>query len=202
MSYRNNEDWDLCWYYSSSTGCKKENCTWRHEKSADRSSQNLYKKSRGLRRYNRADSRRTPVLPFYSMKQYRNGGSDERYDSLYYPELGNVHSPGVNSRLIRKDRYQHGTENFLSGQNPMSESSPGFESTTSSASSVKSRGESDPECEEIKNAEVVPGKVMNQKSLSFIILEKALGESETQKQLLKVKMNREKKNCQCPFPIC
>jgi len=206
MSYRNNEDWDLCWYYSSSTGCKKENCTWRHEipadghsqnrrheKSADRYSQNLYKKSRGMRRYNRGDSRRTAAVAFYSMKQYRNGGSDEGYDSLYYPEVGNGHSPRVNSRLIRKYRNQQGSENFLSGSNPMSESSPGFVSTTSSVSSVKSRGESDPENEEIKNAEVVPGKFMNQKSLSSNVLEEALGESETQKKLPKVKLNRENK---------
>jgi len=205
MSYRNNGDWDLCWYYSSSTGCKKENCTWRHEisaprhsqnrlyeKSANRYSQNHYNKSLGMRRY-RGDSRRTPVVPFYSMKQYRNGGSDELCGPVYNPEVGNGHSPRVNSRLIRKYRYQHGTENFLSGSNPMSESSPGFASTTSSVSSVKSRGESDPDCEEIKNAEVVPGKVKNQKSLSSIILEEALGESEKQKKLLKVKMDREKK---------
>jgi len=127
------------------------------------------------------------------MKQYRNGGSDELCGPVYNPEVGNGHSPRVNSRLIRKYRYQHGTENFLSGSNPMSESSPGFASTTSSVSSVKSRGESDPDCEEIKNAEVVPGKVKNQKSLSSIILEEALGESEKQKKLLKVKMDREKK---------
>jgi len=174
---------------------KKENCTWRHEipadgysqnrrheKSADRYSQNLYKKSREMRRYNCGDSRRTAAVAFYSMKQYRNGGSDEGYDSLYYPEVGDGHSPRVNSRLIRKYRNQQGSENFLSGSNPMSESSPGFVSTTSSVSSVKSRGESEPECEDIKNAEVVPGN-----------LEEALGESETQKKLPKVQLNRENK---------
>jgi len=144
-----------------------------------------------MRRYNRGHSRRTAA--FYSMKQYRNGGSDEGYESLYHPEVGNGHSPRVNSRLIRKYRNQHGSANFLSGSNPMSESSPGFASMTSSVCSVKSRGESDPECEEIKNAEVVPGKFMNQKSLSSNVLEEALGESETQKKLPKVKLNRENK---------
>jgi len=135
-----------------------------------------------MRRYNCGDSRRTAAVAFYSMKQYRNGGSDEGYDSLYYPEVGDGHSPRVNSRLIRKYRNQQGSENFLSGSNPMSESSPGFVSTTSSVSSVKSRGESEPECEDIKNAEVVPGN-----------LEEALGESETQKKLPKVQLNRENK---------
>jgi len=213
MSYRNNGDWDLCWYYSSSTGCKKENCTWRHEisaprhsqnrlyeKSANRYSQNHYNKSLGMRRY-RGDSRRTPVVPFYSMKQYRNGGSDELCGPVYNPEVGNGHSPRVNSRLIRKYRYQHGTENFLSGSNPISECSlPGIASTTSSVSSFKSRGESDPEVEEIKNAEVDPGKGKNQKFISSISLVKVLGESETEKKLLK-EMNREKKivNVLSPF---
>jgi len=222
MSYRNNGDWDLCWYYSSSTGCKKENCTWRHEisaprhsqnrryeKSANRYSQNHYNKSLGMRRYNRGDSRRTPVVPFYSMKQYRNGWSDERNGSVYYPEVGNGHSPRVNSRLIRKYRYQHGTENFLSGSNPMSECSlPGIASTTSSVSSVKSRGESDPEVEEIKNgeveeiknAEVDTGKVKSQKIISSINLEEVLGGSKTQKKLPK-EMNREKKTVSVLSPF-
>lgn len=125
--------------------------------------------------------------------QYRNGGSDAWYGSVYYPELVNVRSPRDNSRLIRKNRYQHGVENFGSDSNPMSVSSQGIASTTSSLCSVKSRGEHDPEGEENKNAEVISGKVKNQKSISSICFEEVLGESDIQKKQQNAKMNREKK---------
>lgn len=137
----------------------------------------------GMRRYNAE----------FPGKQYRNSGSDGRYGFVYYPELGNVRSPRDNSRLIRKYRYQHGTENFGPDSNPMSESSQGIASTTSSFSSVKSRGERDPEGEEIKNAEVIPGEVKNQKNISSICFEEVLGESDLQKKQQNAKMNREKK---------
>jgi len=134
----------------------------------DKHSQNHYKKKRGMRRYyNPRDSRRNPAVPFYLIKQHRNGGSEERYGSFYNPS---------------------GTQNLNHDLSPLSISSMVTASAeTSSVSSDKSHGEIDPDVKEITIAEVF------QKFESFMSTVGVLGESEIQKKPLKLQMKREKK---------
>jgi len=194
MSSWNNKDWDLCWYYSSSTGCRKENCTWRHEISMDRHFQNRYKKKRSMRGYHRRDSWWKPSVPFYLINQHNNGGIEEHHSSAFWPEVGNRHVSSVSSQPIRKYRYQRGAENFRLVSSSISESSQCIASAvTSTANSIKSRGGSNSDGEEIKNAEVVSGKeVKNQKEKSSIGVE-VQGDVKTPKKLLKANVNLDKK---------
>jgi len=161
----------------------------------DRHFQNRYKKKRSMRGYYRRDSWLKPGVPFYLINQHKNGGIEEHHCSAFWPEVGNRHVSSVSSPPIRHYRYQRGAENFRLVSSSISESSQCIASAvTSTANSIKSRGESDSDGEEIKNAEVVPGKkvVKNQKEKCSIGVE-VLGDVKTPKKLLKANVNPDTK---------
>jgi len=189
MSYRNKEDWDLCWYYLSGTGCRNKNCTWRHQNSAGRRFLNRIRKKRGMRRYYRGDSRKKPGAPFYPIVQHEDGGVEDQYGLVHYPEIGNGYASKMSIKLMKHRGHRQETRT-----SPMSLSSPVKTAPNSSSISIKSQGGSDSEGDIAKNAEApMRKKVKVQKLERSKGLEGVLGEIQTTERLLKTKLHPDDK---------
>jgi len=88
MSFRNNEDWDLCWDNLSCTGCTNSNCSWRHQNSADGFYQKYLHQTPDNGMSYRGDAQKTPGAPFDRIKQHQDGGVEDQHGlSHYYPDM-------------------------------------------------------------------------------------------------------------------
>jgi len=102
MYSRNSEDWDLCWYSLSGTGCRNSNCTWRHENSAGRFNQH-HKQGRGYSgSCDRGDPGKQPGAPFYPIREYKDGGIEDQYGLVHYPEIENESNTNKRIELLSK----------------------------------------------------------------------------------------------------
>jgi len=123
MCSRNSEDWDLCWYSSSGTGCRNSNCTWRHENSAGRFYQN-HKQRRGYNgSYDGGDPRIQPGAPFYPIREYKDGGIEDHYGLVRYPEIDNESNSKKRIELLSKLLCKLESDYFPHQSTPMSISS-------------------------------------------------------------------------------
>jgi len=123
MSSRNSDDWDLCWYSLSFTGCRNSNCTWRHENSAGRFYQN-HKQCRGYNgSYERGDPRKQPGAPFYTIREYKDGGIEDQYGLVHHPEIDNESNTKKGIELLSKLLSQLESDYFPHHPTPISISS-------------------------------------------------------------------------------
>jgi len=181
MSFRNNEDWDLCWHYLSSTGCKNSDCTWRHDNSVGKFYQKNVQKTRGKGISFRGDPRKTRGAPFYPIKQHQDGGVEDQYGLIHYPDMDKKDAclKSFRRKLGYHQEYEH-TRPFSS---PMSVSSSVKTSapTSISASMITSQGASDSEGDMVKNDMVVPTRNFDkfQKRNSCVFSDFLYGEVKT-----------------------
>jgi len=179
MSFRINQDYDLCWHYLSPTGCRNSNCTWRHDNTRGRFYQN-YTKARGNGVYYRGDARKKPGAPFYPVKQHQDGGVEDQFGLIHYPDVDGYKN---RSTFREKLRYGQEFENTRHLSSPMSTSSSGMTSAPTSSAC-----ESDSEGDVVKNAMVVSagdlGKLQKRSSLAFS--EDLFGEFMTPKREMKM----------------
>jgi len=166
MSVRINEDYDLCWHYLSPTGCKNSNCTWRHENSRGRFYQNCITEARDNGVYYRGDARKKPGAPFYPVKQYQDGGVEDQFGLIHYPDMDKKVGNKKSITFREKLRYWQDFENTHLLSSPMSMSSSGMTSAPTSSAC-----ESDSEDDVAKNAMVVSaghlGKFKKRSSRAF-----------------------------------
>jgi len=148
MVFQINGDWDLCWYYLSSTGCRKSSCTWRHANPTARLYRNFHKRGKG---YYRGDPRKTPGAPFYPTNQLRNGIENQN-GLIHYPRMDRNHRC-KSIRIPRRYGYRQESEHARSFWSPMSVSSFGKNSppTSSATSLITSQGGSDSEEDMVKS---------------------------------------------------
>jgi len=105
MGSQNNENWDVCWSFLSSAGCRNSRCTWRHGNSSGSSYRNwsanadLY---RGL-------SRKMPITPFHPMRRHDNGGVEDEHGLVHYGDIG-YNFDLQNSLLLSKCADSSGCE--------------------------------------------------------------------------------------------
>lgn len=92
MSSPNHEDWDLCWYFLSGTGCRNPNCTWRHEHTAGRLYQNQKRKDSGIELCYRRDLRKNSEAPFYPVKHHHDIGVEDQYGLVHYLDIDNYYA--------------------------------------------------------------------------------------------------------------
>jgi len=130
MSYRK-DDWDLCWYDLSSTGCRNSTCKWRHVTSSGQLYSSPYQESRGKVGCRRGDPRRNPGTPFDTVMQHQDGRIEDQY--------GFVHSPDIDDENVVKFRKQfmsrYESKHDCSDLSPMSVSS--CKTPTSNPISIK-----------------------------------------------------------------
>jgi len=159
MSHQIEEDWDLCWYYQSETGCKNSTCTWRHANLSGRLYQN-HKQIKHNRNYYREDRRKKPSAPFYPVRQHKDGGIEDQYGLVHYPEVEKDSRAKKRFELLGKLLHKLESGYYLSCSSPMSESSPDKTSgpNSSPTSMITSQGGSDSEGDISKNAWAVPAR--------------------------------------------
>jgi len=162
MSFRINQDYDLCWHYLSPTGCRNSNCTWRHENSRSR----FYRNSRDNGVDYRGNARKKPGAPFYPIKQHQDGGVEDQYGLIHYPDMDKKDAYNKGITFGEKPRYRQEFENTRHLSSPMSTSSSGMTSAPTSSAC-----ESDSEGDVAKNAMVLSefnlGKFQKRSSLAF-----------------------------------
>jgi len=195
MSFRTNEDWDLCWHYLSRTGCRNSNCTWRHENSGGRFYQNYTTKTRGKGVNYRGDARKKPGAPFYPIKQHQDGGVEDQFGLIHYPDMDKKDARKKSITFRDRLGYRQESEHTRPFSSPMSVSSSGMTSApTSSANSIiTSQGGSDSEGDMVKDAMLVStgdlGKL--QKGSSRAFLDELFGELKTPTREMKMKWQRD-----------
>jgi len=181
MSFRNNEDWDLCWHYLSSTGCKNSDCTWRHDNSVGKFYQKNVQKTRGKGISFRGDPRKTRGAPFYPIKQHQDGGVEDQYGLIHYPDMD---KKDVCQKSIEfGTKLEQESEHIRSFSSPMSVSSSGKTSPPASISTamITSQGTSDSEGDMVKNDVVVSTRDFGkfQKRNSSVLPDVLYGEVKT-----------------------
>jgi len=108
MRSPNNEDWDLCWHYLSSTGCRNSNCRWRHENSVGSFYQKYVLKTRSKGISYRGDPGKTRGAKFYPIKQHQDGGVGDQYGLIHYPDMDE--KDGLKNNKFRKNILRYGQE--------------------------------------------------------------------------------------------
>jgi len=88
MSHQDNENWDVCWSYLSSAGCRNSQCTWRHGNSFGRPYQNYGKKLIANANLSRGLSREMPIAPFYPWRQHDDVGVEDEHGLVHYTDIG------------------------------------------------------------------------------------------------------------------
>jgi len=88
MSYQNNENWDVCWSYLSSGGCRNSRCKWRHGNSSGRPYRNCGKKFSANANLFRGLSRKMPIAPFSPMMKHDDGGVEDEHGLVHYADIG------------------------------------------------------------------------------------------------------------------
>jgi len=190
MSHVHNEDWDLCWYYLSGTGCRNSNCSWRHENPAGRLHQSYRQKKHGIGSYYRGELRKKPRAPFYPVNHDEHGGFEDQYGLVHYPKIENYRRANKRLNLLCKLLYRFESEYCRHRPSPMSVSSQGKTSpaTSSGRSLITSQGGSDSECDMLKKVEVVSRSEKSnvQKQNSCVFQPGVLGELRTSRRELKM----------------
>jgi len=159
MSHRIKEDWDLCWYYQSETGCKNSTCTWRHGNLSARLYRNHKQKKHNNRYYDRGDPLQKPGAPFYPVRQHKDGGIEDQYGLVHYPEVDKDSRAKKRFELQSKLQHKLESEYCRSRSSPMSESTGKTSGPNSSPTSmITSQGGSDSEGDISKNAWAVPAR--------------------------------------------
>lgn len=122
MSYHDNENWDVCWAYLSSAGCRNSSCRWRHGDSSDRPYRNYGKKFGANANFFPGLSPKMSSTPFYPMRQHDHGGVEDEHGLVHYADIGYnydiQHSP-----LLSKCAESSGSEQSRYKVNSMSVSS-------------------------------------------------------------------------------
>jgi len=192
MSYRNNDDWDVCWYYLSSTGCRNSNCKWRHERSAGQLYSNRYHKRRSTVGCYRGDPKRKPGAPFYPIKQHKDGGVEDQYGLVHYPDIDDEYSVKFKIQMLRKRANRRRSEHGLPFFSPMSTSSCKTSAPNSSATSVKTAHfESDSDCDIMNN--VMFGSTYEGRKVRKLLFSKSVPkELSKPRHQQKMEMNNEK----------
>jgi len=146
MSSPNGDDWDLCWYFLSGSGCRNPSCTWRHDLTPGRLYQNHKREYRGIGRYHRGERRKTRGAPFFPIKHHHDGGVEDQYGLVHYPDIDKY---GTKKRIQLSCRSANRVESEQAEPDsiPMNVSSSGKTSgpTSSDGSMITSRDESDSE---------------------------------------------------------
>jgi len=109
MSQRK-DDWDLCWYELSGTGCKSHNCRWRHIRSARKLYSSPYQKKRVKVDCRRGDSLRKPGAPIYNVMQHQDGRTKDKYGLVDYPEIDDEYGVKLMMQLMRKRGNRYGSK--------------------------------------------------------------------------------------------
>jgi len=122
MSHRK-DGWDLCWYDLSSTGCRNSNCKWRHVRAAGHLYSSPYQTKRGKEGCRAGDPLRKPGAPFYPVKQHQDGGIEDQYGLVHYPDVDDECSVKFRMQLMRKRGNHCGSKHGRSDSSPMSISS-------------------------------------------------------------------------------
>jgi len=151
MVFQINGDQDLCWYYLSSTGCRKSNCTWRHANPTARFYRNyIHKPGKG---HYGEDPRKTAGAKFYPRNEHQDGGIEDQYGLVHYPRMDKKDGWKKSFRIPRRRGYRQDSAHARSFWSPMSDSSFGKSSpTTSTATSmIISAGGSDSEDDMVKS---------------------------------------------------
>jgi len=134
MSHRK-DDWDLCWYDLSSTGCRKSNCQWRHVRAAGHLYSSSYQDRSGKEGCRRGNPLRKPGAPFYPVMQHQDGGIEDQYGLVHYPNIDDECGFTLRLQLMRKRGNQYGSRHGHYDSSPMSISS--CKTLTSTATSIK-----------------------------------------------------------------
>jgi len=190
MSSPNHEDWDLCWYFLSGTGCRNPMCTWRHERTAGRLYQTQKWKDSGIERCTRGHRRKNPEAPFYRVKHHHDVGVEDRYGLVHYSDADNYHAKKrIELSCSPGNRLE--SELKLPDSSSMSVSSSGRTSAPNSSvvSMITSRDESDSEGDMSKSSMVVSsssvGKVWRRNRRFFSTAVRR--DVETPRRQLKIK---------------
>jgi len=198
MSVRNNKDWDLCWHYLSSTGCKNSDCTWRHGNSVSDFNKNNVHKTPGKGVSPRGTT-------FYPIKQHQDGGVEDQHGLVHYPEMDKRVGSQKSIESQSKPEYSQESEDIRPFPSPMSESSSGKTSASASlyTSMLTSQDASDSEGDMVKNDVVVSTRDFGkfQKRNSYVLPEVLYGEVKTPRAQVKKEWlsGKKKKSCFSPF---
>jgi len=130
MNHRK-DDWDLCWYDLSGTGCRKSNCQWRHVRAAGHLYSSSYHNRSGKEGCNREDPLKKPGAPFY---QHQDGGIEDQYGLVHYPNIDDECGFKLRLQLMRKQGNQYGSKHGRLDSTPISIS---CKTLTSTATSIK-----------------------------------------------------------------
>jgi len=183
MSLRINKDWDLCWHYLSRTGCRNLNCKWRHENSGGQFSQNYNTRAHDKGVNYLGDARKKPGAPFYPIKQHQDGGVEDQFGLIHYPNIetndGCKKSITFREKLGYRQEFKHNSPSL----SPMSVLSPGMSSAPTSSTFG-----SDSEGEVVKNAMLLSTRDLSkfQKRINRAFLDDLVGEFKTPRRELKM----------------
>jgi len=195
MSYRK-DDWDLCWYDLSSTGCRNSNCKWRHVRAADSLYSSHYQNKSGKGGC-RAGDPRNPGAPFYSVMQHQDGGIEDQYGLVHYPDVDDECSDNLRMQLMRNQGNHCGSEHSRSDSSSMSISS--FKTPTSTTTSIKSlQVWSDSEGDIINN--IMAGST-NAGKVRKVFLKSMLGEFQTSGKSQKMELQTENETTSLLSPL-
>jgi len=152
MSFSNNEDYDLCWHYLSSTDCRHSNCTWRHQSSADRFCQEYFFQTRDNGISYQEDPSKTWYKPVYPIKHHQDVGVNDKYGLILSPHMDKKDRSKRRFQFGEKRGYLQESEHTSLKSTPMN---VGFHRTNASnvqmSMGLMSLGESDPEGDPVKN---------------------------------------------------
>jgi len=148
MSFRNNEDCDLCCDDLSITGCTNCYCSRRHQNSADGFFQQ-YVHRRMTRKFCFEENlKKHQYTPFDPTKQYQDFGCEDRQYSSHHPDIDKKDGYKKNIQFRNWLGYRQESEDICSFFSPMSYSSPsggGSAKDSISSAILMSLGASDSE---------------------------------------------------------
>jgi len=128
MSHKENENWDMCWSYLSSAGCRNSQCRWRHGNPSAGQYQNRGTKSRAnanlYRELSGGLSRELPNARFYPLRQHNDGGVEDEHGLVHYPDT-RYNYVLRNNPLLNKCADSSGSEHFRYSLSTINVSSTG-----------------------------------------------------------------------------
>jgi len=121
MVARNNDDWDLCWFFQSRGGCRNSHCPWRHE-NPDAQLNPIFKLRKGYNGSYDRKSEKKQGRPFDATTQCQNGGLENQYDRVLDAEIDNILNIKNNIKLLKRFPWEQESENIPRRSTRMSRS--------------------------------------------------------------------------------
>jgi len=126
MSLNNNEEWDLCWNYLSSTGSRNLAARGGID----------FARNMLTRISCRGDSQKTTDAQCYWKKQHQDGGVEDEYRSFHYTDMDKRDGCKKSIQFRKNLGYQQESKHTLLFSNPSVSSSSGNTSALNSISTA------------------------------------------------------------------